>query len=123
MENSTDYAGLVLAFKSFAARHHLVEHSTEREDVGASVSFLPFQLFRGHILERANDGSFLCEVLGHSRQDRRPDAGKLCAGGMPLCQPEAEQLCAGFRHYDIARLKIAMADAAPVGGLQCTRTL
>ena len=48
-----------LARECGAAGRGFVEQRTEREDVGPRIRFLPFELFGRHVLERAEDRSFL----------------------------------------------------------------
>ena len=46
-----------------SGRRHLVDDAAEREDVGARVGLLALELFRRHVLERAQDRSRLGQVL------------------------------------------------------------
>ena len=45
----------LLPFERLPARDHLVEHGAERKDVRPRVGFLAFELFRRHVLHRAED--------------------------------------------------------------------
>jgi len=52
-----DHRGLTLAGERFPPCRHLVEHGPKSEEVGSRVSFLAFELLRGHVLERSQDRS------------------------------------------------------------------
>jgi hypothetical protein len=60
-ENRANQARLASAVERFVAGQHLVQHRTEREDVGADIGFLPFQLLGRHVLEGANDRAGACQ--------------------------------------------------------------
>ena len=54
--------------KRVARRQHLVEHASEREDVGALVERLAARLFRAHIGNGAQDNAALRRVRRHRRR-------------------------------------------------------
>ena len=72
-ENRRDQARLALAFERLASRRHLVDQRAEREDVGARVGVLAFELLGRHVLERAEDGAFRRQlaVVERERRHRR----------------------------------------------------
>src|SRR6267378_2002197 len=39
------------------SRHHLIEHSPERKNVRAGISFFSFDLLRRHVLDGADDAA------------------------------------------------------------------
>jgi hypothetical protein len=67
VEDRANQARLALAFEGPPAGEHLVEHSAEREDVGARVHHLAFQLLGRHVLQRPED----CPLQRQRRTDRR----------------------------------------------------
>src|SRR5215467_11913785 len=54
MQQSFEYDRLRGAWKRQLARGHLVEHHTEREEVGPQIERLAARLLRGHVGDRAN---------------------------------------------------------------------
>ena len=101
-----------------AARCHLVEHHSKREQICTSVQRLARNLFRRHIVHRphrtAGGGQI---ILGESvivGANSRLDMLRIHS-----CQPEIENLCvAALGHKDVGRLDVSMNDAAGVGGVQ-----
>ena len=96
------------AFEGAFACGHLVEQGAEGEDVRARVGFHAFELFGRHVLERADDRSFLGQGLLLRRaaeiDDRRGGFG----------QSEVEQLRSALGQHHVRRLQVAMDDALPV---------
>jgi hypothetical protein len=45
--------------KRATARHHLVQHDAEREDIGAWIAGIAAHLLRGHVADRAQYGTWL----------------------------------------------------------------
>ena len=76
----------------------------------ASISSVfAFHLFRGHVLQSAEDHALGRDGFGDGRKlgKRRGWCGLL----PQLGQAEVQQLRAGFREHDVARLQIAVSDA------------
>ena len=50
---------------------HLVEHTTQSEDVGSGIGLQAVELLGSHVLKRAEDCAFLREWLGLGREVRQ----------------------------------------------------
>ena len=46
---------MALGLECFLSRDHFVDHHAERENIGARIGLAAFELFRGHVLEGAQD--------------------------------------------------------------------
>lgn len=91
------------AQEGWASREHLVQHGTERPEIGAGIDLLAAKLLRSHI--------------GHGPHG--PARIGQAAGPFPEGEPEVEQLepsAAG--QHQVGRLEIAVDDAGTVGRLQ-----
>src|SRR6185295_14673582 len=53
-----DQTGLTSSLEGLAAGRHLVQDGAEGEDVRPGIGLPPFELLRGHVLERAEDHPF-----------------------------------------------------------------
>ncbi len=108
-ENRRSHTQVAFAGERGAAGQHFVEHGAERENIAAAVEVLAFNLLRGHVLERANDGAF-----GGDGSGLRCGSGERRAGGEGdrLCQPKVEEFRARLREHDVAGLQVAMGDSA-----------
>jgi hypothetical protein len=60
-----DQAGPALALEGTLARHHLVQHCAEREDVCPGVRVLALQLLRGHVGVSPHDHPLVGEWPSH----------------------------------------------------------
>ena len=107
-ENRGDQAGLALPVERPLSRGHLVQHSAEGEDVGTRIDLSVFDLLGRHVLERADDRSFLGQrfVMGGA-VDLEYRRG--------LGQPEIEELRSRLGDHDVARLQIAVDDPRAMG--------
>ena len=94
------------------ARQHLVEHAAECPDVRALVDRLAPHLLGRHVRGRADDHARLRLVRRH----RRRLVGRRCQRCSRLGEPEVEHLDEAVgADLHVARLEIAMHDAALVG--------
>ena len=92
-----------------------MQDQAEGEDIGARVGFPALELFRRHVLDRADDQA-LCGERSCSGTLRLPEV--LRARLIYLRQPEIQQLGAGLGEHDITRLEIAVNHAVPMGLIQ-----
>ena len=116
VENRRDHRGGIRTFERPAAREHLVQHASEREQVAARVGFLALQLLGRHVLQRADDLAFARDGL---RQRR---VGFFERTAM-LGESKIQQLDAGARYQDIGGLQIAMRDSFFVRRIQRVQNL
>jgi len=100
VEDGVDEASGQGVVKRALAGGHFVENGAERVDIGARVGLLAFQLFGGHIRERAGSGRSSGEA-----------GGELAGGGSAKQPGEAEiehfGLVFGGDH-NVGRLEVAM---------------
>jgi hypothetical protein len=92
------------------ARRQLVQHDAEREEVGAMIQRLVFDLFWRHVRHRADDDPRLCE----------PERGDVVWGGEVVCvngprQSEIEDLHMAFvGHHHIRGFEVAVDNLFPM---------
>src|ERR1700687_1372460 len=92
---------------------HLVQHSPEREQVGAGIEFLTSYLLRGHVGYGAQRRTGTGKVL--LRADGRGAHGNALRLEGDLCQPEIQNLrLASIRDKDVRWLDVPMDDALRV---------
>ena len=97
------------------ARQHLVEEGPEREHVAARVHVLALKLLRRHVRDRSEQQPCAGDrVLRLQRRLRR----RLGPRGVQLGQAEVEDLRARLREDHVARLQVAVDDAALVRGVE-----
>src|SRR5208282_562757 len=123
-QNGRRYRDLAFALKWPVSRGHFVEHGTEREDIGTCVGFPALNLFRGHVLDGADDAA-----NGGERAQGRgsADGGSGCergsrgsAGGrgresLRFGQAKIHQLGPALGEHDVAGLEIAVNDSLAMG--------
>ena len=112
-QNRRGNAELAFAGEGALAGQHLVEHSTEREDVAAAIDFFAFDLFGRHVLEGANNGAFLCD----RRMLRRSNGGQCGQARGRRCsasKAKVQELGSRFGEHDIAGLEVAVNDSVTV---------
>ena len=105
------------------AGQHLVEHDTERPDVGSPVHGSTTRLLGRHVGRRAEDHAHLC---GASRERRRVHRVRARGPGRieRLRQTEVQDLYSAVRaNFDVRWLQIAMNDALFVGRFKGVRDL
>jgi hypothetical protein len=116
LHDSRDDRRRRLAAEGGAPRHHLEDHSAEREDVGARISAAPFYLFGREVWKGSDDVACLRERrgrrVGSTAARRLHDRSR---------QPEIDQLGAAPGQHDVARLEIAVDDAGAVRARQRIR--
>ena len=75
-EDCRSHAELALPWKRTLAGEHLVQHRCQRKKVAPAIEFLPFDLFRRHVLKCSHNGALLghrrglcyrCRQRGHAR--------------------------------------------------------
>lgn len=84
-------------------------HGAEGEDIAACLDLFPGELFRRHVLGRAEDRASL--------RDRRVPRGLVIAsrrGAGPACDAEIEELRTALRDHHVARLQVSMHDPRAV---------
>ena len=95
------------ALERHPARHHLVHHDAEREEVAARVDGLAEQLLRRHVRQRSESHPF-------ARQLRLRSLGG-GSGRQTLGEPEVEDLhFVSRRQNDVAALDVAVEDPRSV---------
>ena len=67
MDDRRDETRLTLAVECFSARKHLIEDCPEPKNVRARVGVLPFELLRGHVLERPQNRPLRREIRRRRR--------------------------------------------------------
>src|SRR5208283_5034249 len=91
----------VIAIKRYYAYRHFVQHCSKTVNVGLRIPALPFDLFRGHIIRRADRGS--------KTGERDPS---------PLCSPGDAEVhdtdSAVVADHDVLRFEVTMDDAVLV---------
>jgi hypothetical protein len=107
---------------------HLVQDGSKRENICAGVGVFPFELLRGHVLERADDRALRRQPRRRRRQHRETRAG--CHNAARLREPEVQQLrdrCprrpSAPRQKNVAGLEVAMDDACAMRARQSIRYL
>ena len=121
-KNGGDQTGSALSHKGWPARYHLIQHRTEREDIGAGIGLLALQLFRRHVLEGAENHSFFGEgVVPGLGSTLRKSLGQRYGMVHEPRQPKVQQLGSGLGQHDVARLQITVHHILPVCLLQGTR--
>ena len=90
LQNRAEQARARLAFERRAPGEHLEQQRAEREDVGPRVGLEPFDLFRRHVLKRAEDRALRRQVRRRRRQHREPARRDDRRGA--LREPEVEEL-------------------------------
>ena len=125
-QNRTRHADLALPLKRPFACDHFVEHGTQRKEVGPCVRFFALDLFRRHILDRANHSSRggqrreRCRLAHRLRRRKQRRARALRPwSDCRLGQPEIHQLGAAFCQHDVPGLEIAMNDSNSLRRFQC----
>ena len=118
-----DQARLSGAFEGALAGRHLVQHAAQCPQVGARVGLFPLQLFRRHVLERADD-----RALGGQRRRHRRGLGHLAAaaGGRHAGrtrEAEVHELRPVLREHHVPGLEITMDDSGPMCAIQGVRDL
>jgi hypothetical protein len=108
-------------FKGALARHHLVEHVAERENVRSRIHMLAFGLLRRHIAHSADDGTF-------ARQRGLHRALLAALPGQARVHPFGETEIqhfdqAGGGDHDVGGLQVSMDDARGMRGRQCAGDL
>src|SRR6266550_3775071 len=101
--NGCDETGPGFPFECAFSSRHFIEDRTEREDIGARVGIVPFELFGSHVLKCADDGSLFSERLLLRR------AADVHRGDRPR-KTEVEQFRSGPRQHHIRGFEIAMND-------------
>ncbi len=102
----------VVALVGNPAGEHLVEDAAERVDVGAGVRAAPGDLFRRHVVDRAD----------HRSLDRQSRNGVELLGQSEVGQVGV-LLAVLDRDQDVRGLDVAVHEAAAVGGVQRGREL
>jgi hypothetical protein len=114
VQDAVEHGARGRAGEGTLARHHLVEHRAEREEIGARVDRLAERLLRRHVgdgAERHARARQLGRLVGPAvgvvgRRERRLVLGE-------LGEPEVEHLeLARGAHEQVRRLDVAMNDAA-----------
>ena len=103
---------------------HSIQHAAERPDVGAPIDRLAARLLGAHVGRGAEDDARTWSRS--SPRSARPRAGRTGARRRPspLARPKSSTFTAPRRRqHDVARLEIAMDDAALVRGLDRRRDL
>ncbi len=97
------------------AADHLVEHDTEREDVGTLVDGAAIELLGSHVARRADHDTGVGRGRRHGVLVREIDGGSLLRRARQLRDPEIEDLGATLGgQEDVVRLDVAMDDARVV---------
>src|SRR5690349_13564679 len=94
MQNRPNYAGVAFALERLASGHHFKNHGTERENVRASICVPTLQLFWGHVLDRAKDGSLAGQ--GRSLGGRTREICEEALAEVEFGQPEVQQFRTRF---------------------------
>src|SRR5262245_11165716 len=89
----------------------LVEDDAEREKISTGIDRSPFELFRRHVGDGADDGAW-----------ERHDRCGCIRGSIGARETEVEDLQATLgRAHDVLRLQVAMRDALSMCRLECRR--
>ena len=97
---------------------HLVEDETECEKIGARVHRFPFELFRSHVVHRADEQPCLRGERGRVRcRGANAYPGGQRAEKFGEAKIEDLYLAVGC-HEDIGRFNIAMDDALRMRGIE-----
>jgi len=92
---------------------HLVEHHTQREQIGSGVGSFAAQLFRRHVRDRADRPA----RFGEHRLGFRGRCQ--CGGGdVGLREAEVENLRPALGEKDVGRLDVTVNDTGRVSGVQ-----
>ena len=119
LEDGADEARLTLPLERALPGEHLVHHRAKREDVGARVGLVAFDLLRRHVLVGAENRPargqrMVVRIRNLSGRERRGH-GAHVHGATGFREPEVEEPCARLRQENVSRLEIAMHDARAVG--------
>jgi hypothetical protein len=109
VHDRADQACVALALERLPCREHLESHRSECEDVRACVCLPPFDLFRRHVLKRAQNRSLRRQVCGCRLPHRQIAGGD--GGRRWLGKTEVEQLRAAFGQHHVAGFQIAVHNA------------
>ena len=117
LKNRRDQAGFTLGLESPASGDHFIDHGTEGEDVAARIRLFALELFRRHVLQRADNRSLPGE---RCRNGLHPGSACGCAHAAlaDLRQAKVQNLRAVFREHDVARLEIAMSNPGAMRPIQ-----
>src|SRR5215813_10367711 len=101
LENCRSDTQVALAGESAPPGEHLVENGAERKNIAAPVEVFAFDLFRGHVLEGADDCAF-----GGDGSGLRCGGSERHVGGESdgFCQTEIEKLRTRLGEHDVAGL-------------------
>ena len=116
LEDRRNQAGVTVSCEGLRARGHLVDDGAERKDVRSRIGVLSFQLFGRHVLPRAENRSFRGQWLLLQCRTRLRSSSVTTGGPrLEFGQTKVEELHARPGDHDVARLQIAMHDAAAMG--------
>jgi hypothetical protein len=115
MENGGSGDGARRSGECRLIRRHLVQHRTEREQIGPAIERLSAQLFRRHVRDGADRATRLGERRRHGLGDLRRCI--LRDVSRRFRETEIENLRSVRRQEDVARFDVAVDDAGLVRGV------
>ena len=118
VQNCRDRVGNRFAGERRLRRQHLVEHTSERPDVGPFVDRHSSDLFGTHVRRRPEDDACFRRMRAGSRRVYRVQTRAACRVE-GLRQPEVQQLHHAVRRdLDVRGLQVAMDDPLFVRGFE-----